>query len=60
MLFNLIQKMSERFIPSFLMNFLEYYTNKRIAQLKHEQIKSTWQKMYLKEAKEQIQKAPTE
>ena len=63
LLFAIIQKFPERFIPSFLMNWLERYTNRRISQLKQEQIKATWQKMYLEKAVKQIHnkdKAPTE
>lgn len=62
LLFAIIQKFPERFIPSFLMNWLERYTDRRINQLKQEQIKVTWKKMYLEKAVEQIHKdkAPTE
>ena len=62
LLFAIIQKFPERFIPSFLMNWLERYTDRRINQLKQEQIKATWKKMYLEKAVEQIHKdkAPTE
>lgn len=62
LLFAIIQKFPERFIPSFLMNWLERYTDRRINQLKQEQIKATWKKMYIEKAVEQIHKdkAPTE
>lgn len=62
LLFAIIQKFPDRFIPSFLMNWLERYTDRRINQLKQEQIKATWKKMYLEKAVEQIHKdkAPTE
>ena len=62
LLFSLIQKIPERFIPSFLMSWLGRYTDRRINQLKQEQIKATWQKMYLEKAVKQIHKdkAPTE
>lgn len=62
LLFSIIQKFPERFIPSFLMSWLGRYTDRRINQLKQEQIKATWQKMYLEKAVKQIHKdkAPTE
>lgn len=62
LLFSIIQKNPERFIPSLLMSWLDRYTDRRINQLKQEQIKATWKKMYLEKAVEQIHKdkAPTE
>ena len=41
--FDLIQKIPERFIPAFLMRWLEHYTDKRIAELKHDIIRNRWQ-----------------
>ena len=60
--FSIIQKIPERFIPSFIMERLAHYTDRRINELKHQQIKATWQKMYLQDAVNQIHKdkAPTE
>ena len=60
--FSIIQKIPERFIPSFIMEWLDRYTDKRINELKHQQIKATWEKMYLEDAVKQINKdkAPTE
>lgn len=62
LLFSIIQKIPERFIPSFIMEWLDRYTDRRINQLKQEQIKATWKKMYLQDAVNQIRKdkAPTE
>lgn len=62
LLFSIIQKIPERFIPSFIMERLARYTDRRINELKHQQIKSTWQKMYLQDVVNQIHKdkAPTE
>lgn len=34
-LFSIIQKLPEKFIPAFLMVQMEHYTNKRISELKH-------------------------
>ena len=60
--FSIIQKIPERFIPSFIMERLARYIDRRINELKHQQIKATWQKMYLQDAVNQIHKdkAPTE
>lgn len=60
--FFIIQKIPERIIPSFVMEWLDRYTDRRINQLKQQQIKATWQKMYLQDAVNQIHKdkAPTE
>ena len=49
-LFSIIQKLPERFIPLPLMDWLDRYLDKRINELKQETIKMTWQNMYLQEA----------
>lgn len=53
-LFSIIQKLPEKFIPSALMNWLERYLDKRIRELKQQTIKQTWQNMYLQEAVDNI------
>lgn len=60
--FSIIQKIPERLIPSFIMEWLDRYTDRRINELKHQHIKITWKKMYLQDAVNQIHKdkAPTE
>jgi len=67
LLFSVIQKLPERFIPSPIMEWLDRYLNKRIRELKQQTIKQTWQNMYLKEAvdnihnrKQNIKKAPSD
>lgn len=63
MLFSIIQKLPEKFIPDFLMNWLDRYTTKRINQLKQEQVKNAWRSIYLQKAAKEIQdkqKAPHE
>ena len=69
LLFSIIQKIIDastewitNFIPSFIMERLARYTDRQINELKHQQIKATWQKMYLQDAVNQIHKdkAPTE
>lgn len=54
LLFSIIQKLPERFIPSPLMNWLSQYLDRRIAKLKQESIKMTWQNMYLQDAVAEI------
>lgn len=54
MLFSIISKLPERFIPSPLMNWLERYLDKRISELKQEAIKMPWQNMYLQDAVAEI------
>ena len=53
-MFSIIQKLPERFIPSPLMNWLERYLDKRISELKQEAIKMPWQNMYLQDAVAEI------
>lgn len=53
-MFSIIQKLPERFIPSPLMNWLDRYLDKRISELKQESIKMTWRNMYLQEAIDNI------
>lgn len=48
--FEIILKLPERFIPAWLMNYLDRYTTKRINQLKQDNVKSTWKNMYLQSA----------
>lgn len=62
-LFSIIQKLPEKFIPALLMNWLDRYTTKRINQLKQEQVRNTWRNTYLQKAAKEIQdkqKAPYE
>lgn len=53
-LFSIIQKLPEKFIPSPLMNWLDRYLDKRINELKQESIKQTWRNMYLQDAVDHI------
>lgn len=54
--FSVIQKIPERFIPNSVMNWIDRYTDKRINQLKQEQIKAMWQKLHLENALDEISK----
>lgn len=67
LLFSIIQKLPEKFIPRCLMNKLEKYLDKRISELKQESIRMTWQNMYLQSAiddihtrQQETKKAPSE
>ena len=52
--FSIIQKLPEKFIPHFLMEWLERYLDKRITELKQQTIKQTWRKMQLQDAVDKI------
>ena len=45
--FSIIQRIPEKFIPRWLMNWFEKYLDKRIAKLKQESIRMAWRNMYL-------------
>lgn len=45
--FSIIYRIPEKFIPHWLMNWLEKYLDRRIRELKQESIKMTWHNMYL-------------
>lgn len=53
-LFSIIQRIPEKFIPQWLMNRLEKYLDKRISELKQESIKMTWHSMYLQNSLTEI------
>ena len=46
-MFFIISKLPEKLIPNFLMKWLDRYTNKRIAELKHQIIKDNWRTVAL-------------
>lgn len=50
LLFALIQKMPEKYIPQSLMNWLDRYTTKRLKELKQQTIQQTWKNVYLEKA----------
>ena len=54
LLFKMILKLPDRFIPSALMDWLDRYTTKRINQLKQQNIKNTWRNLYLQSAVDDI------
>lgn len=54
LLFTIIQKLPEKLIPSPLMNWLDWYTTKRISQLQQQIIKQRWQRDTFERAVEDI------
>lgn len=52
--FSIIQRIPEKLLPHWLMNWLEKYLDKRIIELKQESIKQTWKNMYLQTAVDEI------
>ena len=52
--FFIIQKLPEKLIPRFLMEWLDRYLDKRITELKQQTIKQTWQKLSLEKAIDEI------
>lgn len=53
-LFAFVQRLPERFIPASFMNWMERYTDKRIAELQKQLIKDNWTNVELQKAVEQI------
>ena len=54
LLFRFIMKIPDKFIPSFVMEWLDRYATKRINQLKQQNIKQTWKNTYLQKAVDEI------
>ena len=54
LLFRLIMRLPEKFIPRFLMEYLDRYTTKRIRQLEMQNVKQTWKNVYLQKAVDEI------
>jgi len=54
MMFSIIQRIPEKFLPHWFMNWFEKYLDKRINELKQESIKMTWKNMYLQSAVDDI------
>lgn len=52
--FSIIQRIPDKFIPLWLMNWLEKYLDKRISELKQQSIKMTWRNMYLQNSLTEI------
>lgn len=54
LMFSVIMKLPDGFIPHFLMEWLSNYTTRRIQKLQQEHIKQTWKNMYLQDAVNEI------
>ncbi len=52
--FSIVLKLPERFLPAFLMEYLDRYTTKRIQELNHSIIKDTWKEMELRKTIDKI------
>ena len=53
-LFSIISKLPEKLIPHPFMVFLDNYTTKRIAELKHQLIKDNWRTVALEKVVDDI------
>lgn len=60
MMFNIILKIPQSFIPSPVMKWINAYTDKRIQELKQQSIKQSWENMYLEKALEEIRQKDIE
>ena len=56
MIFFIISKLPENMIPHFLMEYIDQYTTKRIAELKHQIIKDNWRTVALEKIVDDISK----
>ena len=60
-LFSLIQKIPERFIPQFIINWVGHYATKRTQQLQQDILRQRWQQVelerFLQEIKAEKEKA---
>ena len=54
MMFSVIEHIPERFIPHFLMEWLDRYTTKRLNKLKQESVRQTWRNICLEDAVNEI------
>ena len=54
LMFAIIQRIPERFIPPFAMNLIERYLDKRLNELKSQVIKCRWQEVELQKTVDKI------
>lgn len=54
LMFSVIMKLPDGFIPHFLMEWFSNYTTRRIQKLQQEHIKQMWKNMYLQDAVNEI------
>ena len=57
MMFSIIQKLPDKFIPSFLISWMGRYTDKRINELQRSIIKDRWTQVSLEKVVDKIQPA---
>ena len=50
LMFAVVQRLPEAYIPSFLMEWLDRYTTNRLNELKQQTIHQTWRNLYLEKA----------
>lgn len=56
LMFDIILKLPEKYIPKFFMNWIERYTDKRIAELQQQIIHDKWKAVVLEKAVNDIHK----
>lgn len=54
LMFAIVQRLPEKCIPQFLMEWLDRYTTKRLNELKQQTIHQTWRNLYLEKAVDDI------
>lgn len=54
LIFSITLKIPEKYIPQFLMEWLDRYTTKRLNELKQQTIHQTWRNLYLEKAVDDI------
>ena len=60
LMFSIVLKIPEKSIPTFLMQWLDTYTTKRIHALERENIQQQWKAVYLQDAVKSIREQDTE
>jgi len=54
MLFSFVERLPERLLPGWLMNWMGRYIDKRMAELEREHVKANWEKVYLEQAVKEL------
>lgn len=53
-LFSIIELLPEKLIPGFVMDWVSKYIDKRMNEIKQEQIKANWNKTYVEKAVKEL------
>lgn len=53
-LFSIIELLPEKLIPGFVMDWVSRYIDKRMNEIKQEQIKANWNKTYVEKAVKEL------